>query len=192
MANKLFSVLVLASIGLLPLISGCHAHAKVKVETAKAEPAPEPVKEEVKSPIVDNKIVLPGELEFDVNKATIKDTEQSRGILTSLAAIMKDNPKITKLRIEGHTDSSGSAPRNLKLSQDRAETVAKWLAAHEIERARLATVGLGQTKPIADNDTLEHRAQNRRTEFHLQEVEGKTVANDTAPADTKSKVIATK
>ena len=191
MANKfLFSIVALASFGLcLPLMTACHGHAKVHVETAKApEPAPEPKKEEIKAPIVDNKIVLPGELEFDVSRATIKDTAQSREILESLATIMKDNPKITKLRIEGHTDSSGRAPKNLKLSQERAEAVAAWLAAHEIDRARHATVGLGQTKPVADNDTLEHRALNRRTEFHLQEVEGKPVGDEGAVAENKQSV----
>src|ERR1700687_5581657 len=116
MTNKfLFSMVALTSLALASM-TGC-AHKKAHVETAKAaEPAPEPPKEEPKpAPVVDNKIVLPGELEFEVNKAIIKDTAQSREILEALATIMKDNPKITKLRIEGHTDSSGRAAKNLKL-----------------------------------------------------------------------------
>ncbi len=192
MANKfLFSMVALTSLALASA-TGC-AHKKVHVETAKAEPAPEPVKEEVKpEPVVDNKIVLPGELEFDVNQATIKDTAQSREILTALATIMKDNPKITKLRIEGHTDSSGRAVKNMKLSQARAESVAKWLAAHEIDAARLAPVGFGPTRPLVQNDTIENRATNRRTEFHLQEVDGKAVVDEGAVSDQKSQVASSK
>ena len=192
MASKfLFSMVALTSLALASM-TGC-AHKKVHVETAKAEPAPEPVKEELKpAPVVDNKIVLPGELEFEVSKAIIKDTAQSREILEALATIMKDNPKITKLRIEGHTDSSGRAPKNLKLSQARADAVAKWLVAHEIDATRIAAIGLGQTKPLVDNDTLEHRATNRRTEFHMQEVDGKAVADEGAVTEQKGQVASTK
>jgi len=56
--------------------------------------------------------------------------------------------------------------------------VATWLAAHGTERARLATVGFGDTRPLTDNDTAEHKQMNRRTEFHLQEVDGKPVADE--------------
>jgi OOP family OmpA-OmpF porin len=194
MANRfLSSIVALGSLlALSAPLTGC-GHAKVHVETAQAPdppppapaPVPEPVKEQPKE-IVDNKIVLPGELEFEVNRATIKDTAQSREILETLAKILKDNPKITKLRVEGHTDSSGSAKKNMKLSQARAEAVVKWLASHEIDANRLTAQGFGPTRPTTDNDTPEHRALNRRTEFHLQEVDGKPVADEGAVAETKT------
>ncbi len=176
----------LAILGLVAPLTGCRAHAKVAMEAKSPEPpppsppTPSPPKEEAKpaAPIVDNRIVLPGELEFEVSSAVIKETDQSLSILKQLGQIMKDNPQITKLRIEGHTDSSGRAKKNLKLSRDRAESVATWLAAHGTDRARLATVGLGDTRPLADNDTAEHKQMNRRTEFHLQEVDGKTVSDE--------------
>ncbi len=175
----------LAILGLAAATSatGCHARAKVAMEAKSPEPAPPPPapppKEEAKpaAPIVDNRIVLPGELEFEVSSAVIKETDQSLSILKQLTQIMKDNAQITKLRIEGHTDSSGRAKKNLKLSRDRAESVATWLAAHGTDRNRLTTVGFGDTRPLADNDTAEHKQMNRRTEFHLQEVDGKAVTD---------------
>ena len=124
---------------------------------------------------------------FEVSSAVIKETEQSLSILKQLAQIMKDNPQVTKLRIEGHTDSSGRAKKNLKLSKDRAESVATWLAAHGVDRLRLATVGYGDTRPLADNDTAEHKQMNRRTEFHLQEVDNKPVSDEGAVAVASTK-----
>jgi OOP family OmpA-OmpF porin len=62
---------------------------------------------------------------------------------------------------------------NLKLSQDRAMAVAKWLADHGIPRDRCLAVGFGGTKPAADNKTEEGRAQNRRIEFYIAEIAGK-------------------
>ncbi len=192
MANKfLFSMAALTSMALASL-TGC-AHKQVRVEIAMAEPAPLPMKEEPKPlPVADDTIVLPGELEFDVSRATIKDTAQSREILSTLVALLKDNPKITKLRIEGHTDSTGRAAKNMKLSQARAEAVAAWLVAHDIDAMRLTPVGLGATRPLVENTTAENRAVNRRTEFHLQEVEGKVVADGNPLPEQKNQVASTK
>jgi OOP family OmpA-OmpF porin len=183
MKNRLVvSLLGFALMG-LPL-AGCHSQAHVATEAKAPAPPPpaEPEKKEEPSPIVDNKIVLPGELEFEVSSAKIKESDQSMSILNELAKVLTQNPQITKLRIEGHTDASGRAKKNLRLSKDRADSVAKWLGAHEIASSRLTTVGLGDTHPLMDNDTPEHRAMNRRTEFHLQEVDGKPVTDDNAPA----------
>lgn len=181
------SILALAMVGLAAPLSGCHSKAKISMEAKTPPPpppAPPPAPEAPKPApaIVDNRIVLPGELEFEVSSAVIKETEQSLSILKQLAQIMKDNPQVTKLRIEGHTDSSGRAKKNLKLSKDRAESVATWLAAHGVDRLRLATVGYGDTRPLADNDTAEHKQMNRRTEFHLQEVDNKPVSDEGAVA----------
>jgi OOP family OmpA-OmpF porin len=177
-----FGTMAWVLLALAAPLAGCHAKAHVALE-AKAPPPPppapvEPAPEPPPAPIVNNKIVLPGELEFEVSTAKIQETEGSLAILNELVRIMKDNPQITKLRIEGHTDSSGRAKKNLRLSRDRASAVATWLAAHDIDKDRLVTVGLGDTKPLVDNDTAENRAQNRRTEFHIQDVDGKPVADE--------------
>ena len=73
-----------------------------------------------------------------------------------------------KMKIEGHTDSTGSAAANMALSQQRAAAVVAWLVKNGIDRARLTPIGRGDTQPIADNSTDEGRAHNRRVELVKQ------------------------
>ncbi|MEO8875992.1 MAG: OmpA family protein, partial [Polyangiaceae bacterium] len=126
-----------------------------------------------KAKLEGNRVRIPGELEFDVSKATLKDTPATNDILNELVSFMTQNKGVTKLRVEGHTDNSGVALKNVKLSQDRAETVTKYLAGKGIDAGRLVAVGYGQTRPTAPNDTPANKALNRRTEFHVQEIDGK-------------------
>jgi OOP family OmpA-OmpF porin len=178
-------MLVLAAVttALLSLATGC-AHREVVVVAVTPPPAPTPVV--VRAPEPPREIHLPGELEFDLNLATIKDSEQSAALLSELASILLNNPRITRLRIEGHTDSVGRPRANQRLSQRRADAVADWLAAHGVDRGRLDTIGYGQSRPLVDNDTAEHRKMNRRTEFHIAEIDGKATAeNDIVPAGAR-------
>jgi hypothetical protein len=92
--------------------------------------------------------------------------------------MLKSHTHVTKLRIEGHTDNVGKAKHNEKLSKARAEAVAKWLSEHEIEAQRLVTIGYGAKKPIKPNDSDANRAQNRRTEYYVEELDGKKVDGD--------------
>jgi OOP family OmpA-OmpF porin len=109
----------------------------------------------------DNKIVTHG-INFDVDKATIKP--ESMGTLNMIVGVLKDNPDI-KFEIDGHTDNSGAAAHNLTLSQQRADAVKTQLVTMGIDASRLSAKGLGDTKPISDNNTLEGKANNRRVEF---------------------------
>ncbi|MBV9574836.1 MAG: OmpA family protein [Acidobacteriales bacterium] len=102
------------------------------------------------------------EIHFATNKADI--LPDSEPALSQALAALKDNPS-WKVRIEGYTDNVGSASANRKLSEDRANAVADWLASHGVDRARLKTRGYGETHPIADNSTDEGRAKNRRVEL---------------------------
>ncbi len=129
------------------------------------------------------KIDLPGELEFHTGKATIKEGPKNEAVLQALLTTLNDSPSLTKLRIEGHTDNVGQEAFNVKLSQERAESVAKWLQAHGVDGARLEMKGFGSAKPLVPNDTEEHKHMNRRTEFHVAAIDG-APANDntTVPA----------
>jgi outer membrane protein OmpA-like peptidoglycan-associated protein len=120
------------------------------------------------------RIHIPHELEFAIDKATFDDQKAiNKEILSTLLEFMQKNTHVTKLRIEGHTDNSGKAQHNKELSQARADAVAKWLTDHGVESARVSTIGFGDTKPEVANDSVAHKQQNRRTEFHVEEIDGK-------------------
>jgi OOP family OmpA-OmpF porin len=72
-----------------------------------------------------------------------------------------------KIRIIGHTDSSGDTNKNLLLSQQRAEAVKAYLIAKNLPAHLLSTEGSGSSKPVADNATAEGRKRNRRIEFEV-------------------------
>jgi OmpA-OmpF porin, OOP family len=99
---------------------------------------------------------------FDVNKSVVKPA--SMGTINEIVKLMKGNAAV-KLEVGGHTDSDGDAAKNQTLSQARAEAVRKVLVDQGIDGARLTAKGYGSTKPIAKNDSLEGKANNRRVEF---------------------------
>lgn len=107
------------------------------------------------------KIVTHG-INFDYNKATIKP--ESMGTLNMITQIMKDNPEL-KFEIGGHTDGDGDAAYNLNLSQQRADAVKAQLVKMGIDAGRFTTKGYGKNNPVADNNTPEGKANNRRVEF---------------------------
>ncbi len=108
------------------------------------------------------KIELKQTVYFATNKAKIKRV--SYPLLEEVAQALKDNPTI-QVRIEGHTDSRGSDRFNMKLSQNRANSVRKFLTERGIDGGRMVAKGYGELMPIADNRTKAGRAQNRRVEF---------------------------
>jgi hypothetical protein len=112
--------------------------------------------------MADGRYVTHGIL-FDTNSDHLKP--ESAAVIKSIAVGLQANADL-KLKIEGHTDSSGDAALNLDLSKRRAEAVKQVLVAQfQIDAARLSTDGLGATKPLESNDTPQGRAQNRRVEF---------------------------
>ena len=103
---------------------------------------------------------------FDTDSDRIKP--ESAPVIRLIAKGLEANPALNIL-IEGHTDSTGDAGRNLDLSKRRAEAVKAVLAAQfNIDASRLTTAGLGATKPVDTNDTPQGRAQNRRVELVKQ------------------------
>jgi OOP family OmpA-OmpF porin len=115
----------------------------------------------------DNKIEIHEKIQFDYDKATIK--EASFGLLGEIADVITKNPQIKRIQIEGHASSEGSASHNKKLSDERAKSVMAWLTQHGLDAARFTAVGFGSERPIADNSTDAGREQNRRVEFVILE-----------------------
>ena len=111
--------------------------------------------------ISDGKFVTYG-ITFDVGKSTIKP--ESMGEINRIVQLMTENPDL-KFSVEGHTDSTGNATSNQTLSEQRSQAIVAKLVELGIAKDRLTAVGKGQNSPIADNNTDEGRAKNRRVEF---------------------------
>lgn len=90
-------------------------------------------------------------------------------MLQEIANLLKANPGIKKMSINGHTDNRGGADLNKKLSQGRADSVMRWLTQKGVEANRLEAHGFGLEQPIEDNNTEAGRAANRRVEFKITE-----------------------
>ena len=119
------------------------------------------------SPTDDGKAILvnlPDGVTFDVGSYTLKT--QFRETLDRIAGSMNQYPD-SLIDVYGHTDSTGSDAYNQTLSQNRASTVANYLAMHGVSATRIRSQGFGETMPVADNATEEGRAKNRRVEIKI-------------------------
>jgi OmpA-OmpF porin, OOP family len=118
------------------------------------------------------------DIEFDIkqNQVHAEDTQK----MAALATYMKKYPKTTAV-IEGHSDNVGTSDYNLKLSQQRADSVVKYLVNEQhIKASRLSAVGYGETRPIASNATSEGQQSNRRIDAVIacvDDIEGLKVAH---------------
>jgi outer membrane protein OmpA-like peptidoglycan-associated protein len=101
---------------------------------------------------------------FDFDKSNLK--ADARANLDKLAVILNKYSD-TDILIDGHTDSKGSDEYNLTLSQNRAQSVASYLAGLQVASTRMAINGYGESRPVADNATDEGRALNRRVEVGI-------------------------
>ncbi len=103
-------------------------------------------------------------VQFETGKATLKS--ESAKILNQIADIMKRYPDFN-LSISGHTDNTGSATNNQRLSERRAQSCYEFLSKAGVSVSRMNYSGYGESRPIADNNTLRGKALNRRVEFNL-------------------------
>ena len=101
---------------------------------------------------------------FDTNKSTLTSTAKAN--LDKLVAVFNQYPD-TDIQIYGYTDSTGKADYNLTLSGQRANAVKTYLSSKGLSSSRFKTTGLGIADPIASNETVDGRAQNRRVEFAI-------------------------
>ncbi|MBN2283836.1 MAG: OmpA family protein [Deltaproteobacteria bacterium] len=107
-------------------------------------------------------VVLEG-IVFDFDSAVIKEGSKRILDMTALKSL-QDNPEL-RIKITGHTDSAGPDEYNRMLSMKRAEAVKEYLVSMGIAGERIETEGMGETSPIASNDTAEGRSKNRRVEL---------------------------
>lgn len=137
--------------------------AIVSVKEASFENQPKPLKIEVNEATEGNSFVI-NNLYYNTNSADMK--KESYIVLEEFATYLKENPGMT-IEIQGHTDNVGSAAANEALSANRAYTVKAFLEEKGIDGKRISAKGFGPNKPIADNNTEEGKAKNRRTEFKI-------------------------
>ncbi|MBX3259346.1 MAG: OmpA family protein [Labilithrix sp.] len=180
--------------GVLDSEDACPAVAGVKTNDPKTNGCPDPDRDKDGVPNdVDACPDEPGKADPDpkkngcpkafLDKGSIKITEQvrfktasaeivgkdSQEVLEAVLAVLKAHPEIARVRVEGHTDDRGGTAKNKTLSKARAESVAKWLSDHGIDKARVSAEGFGEEKPLEPNTTEAGRTANRRVEFHVEE-----------------------
>ncbi|MBW2261441.1 MAG: OmpA family protein [Deltaproteobacteria bacterium] len=112
-----------------------------------------------------DQIKITQQIKFKKNSAEIK-AGKSLEILDVVAAILTAAPHIN-IEVQGHTDDTGAHDHNMKLSQERAESVVAYLVENGVDAKRLTARGYGPDEPIADNSTKKGKKENRRVEFHV-------------------------
>lgn len=101
---------------------------------------------------------------FDTNKSSLTATAKQN--LDKLVNVFNEYPD-TNIQIFGYTDSTGAVDYNLKLSEQRAQSVKDYLSSKGLSASRFTTIGRGIEDPVATNETAEGRSQNRRVEFAI-------------------------
>lgn len=103
---------------------------------------------------------------FDKNATQVESRYEM--YLIAAAQVLKNNPRMS-LKVDGHTDSTGSRATNLRVSMNRANSVRmRLIGEYNVNANQLLAAGLGPNYPIADNSTEEGRAKNRRVTLTLQ------------------------
>jgi outer membrane protein OmpA-like peptidoglycan-associated protein len=118
--------------------------------------------------ITKDRIEIKKQIKFASGSARLMGGENEK-ILDEVALALSDNKQIKKIRIEGHTDSAGDDSANLRLSQNRANSVMSALLRRKVDPSRMEAVGFGETRPVSSNSSASGRAENRRTEFNIIE-----------------------
>ncbi len=110
------------------------------------------------------RLVMPGNITFETGSYNLRGDFFS--VLNSVALVLAKYAD-TSLRISGHTDNTGGREYNQKLSTQRAQAVADYLVGQSVDPLRITARGMAFDQPVADNNTPEGRAQNRRVELYI-------------------------
>ncbi|MEM6533784.1 MAG: OmpA family protein [Myxococcota bacterium] len=139
---------------------------------------PEKLKTKSLVQVTEAKIEIKDKVFFSTGSSNIQS--RSNTLLDQVASVLTSYKHITKVEVQGHTDSRGSKRRNTRLSQKRAEAVVAYLVSKGVAAERLVAKGYGPEQPISSNKTRRGREQNRRVEFVILEQKpvGKDVSDD--------------
>jgi outer membrane protein OmpA-like peptidoglycan-associated protein len=117
--------------------------------------------------IVGKELKLTTQVHFGTNQSNI--LPDSQALLQEVAALLTQHPEVRRIEIQGHTDDTGGAAHNKRLSQDRAEAVRTALISLGVEASRLTAVGYGAEKALVPNTNEANRARNRRVQLIILE-----------------------
>jgi OmpA-OmpF porin, OOP family len=141
-------------------------------EAGEPEPG-EPAQRKANVKVNGAKLQAPGEIVFQPDSAAFADGAGNDAVLAEIKAYLEQSPRVTRLRIEGHTNNVRAADQSLQLSGQRALTVKHWLRDNGINEGRLLAVGFGDAQPVASNAEPAGQAQNERIAFRIAELDGK-------------------
>jgi outer membrane protein OmpA-like peptidoglycan-associated protein len=148
--------------------------------TPTTEPASEPAAVTTAAPapkanvkVHGAKLDVPGSIVFQPDGAQFQAGAGDEAVLIEIKTYLDQTPRVTRLRVEGHTNNSRPSDQSLALSGQRASTVKQWLQANGINPGRLLAAGFGDAQPIANNADAAGRAQNERIQFRIAELDGK-------------------
>jgi outer membrane protein OmpA-like peptidoglycan-associated protein len=119
------------------------------------------------------KLEAPGSLVFHPDDAQFQAGAGDEAVLAEIKTYLDQTPRVTRLRIEGHTNNARPSDQSLTLSGLRASAVKQWLQSNGINPGRLLAVGFGDAQPIANNADATGRAQNERIQFRIAELDGR-------------------
>ncbi len=189
---RVASIIAIAAFGVV----GCKVSVKAGPEppppppptpkpVPKPKPKPKPRFGKFKFKVKNNRVELPGAIMFETGNANLKS--ESDAVLEIVQAYLEQHPRVTKHRIEGHTDTDGTPQSNQVLSEQRSMAVARWLVAKGIDCKRLLPVGFGQTALKVDPEkSADDKQANRRVEFVNAELDNKAIAG--RPVDGGGKI----
>ncbi|TWI53055.1 outer membrane protein OmpA-like peptidoglycan-associated protein [Pseudomonas duriflava] len=146
----------------------CYVHGQGEEQVAAIEPvAPPPTPAPAPAPLPRQETIVVRDLHFAFDSAEISPSDRAQ--LDTVASRLKNEAASTRLSISGHTDSKGSDAYNQRLSERRAASVRNYLVQAGVPSASIVSVsGMGESQPVATNETAEGRAMNRRVEILIE------------------------
>jgi OOP family OmpA-OmpF porin len=146
----------------------CYVHGQGEEQVAAVEPVtPAPAPTPAPEPLPRQETIVVRDLHFAFDSAEISPADRAQ--LDTVASRLRNEASTTRLTINGHTDSKGTEKYNQRLSERRAAAVRNYLVQSGVPAASIVSVqGLGESQPVATNETAEGRATNRRVEILVE------------------------